>query len=318
MRRPTADQAARDGDGRPGRRDARRAAAEGIRPHPGRRAQRRWRSTTSEPSDGCILLGDARCCRSSWTVSAWQADVLARLTDSIETAYGEGGGAAFALEVRRPTGRAGRTSRVRERFECRACGIAYEDPQPRLFSFNNPFGACPTCHGFGNVIELDMDLVVPDPTKSIQENAIEPWSKPHYRACLAELKRAARARGVRLDVPWAELTPEEKRFVIDGDGERVRRHPRVLRLARAQEVQGPRPRVPQRGTAGTRRARTAAATRLRREARDVRVGGRTIDARVRADGPRGAPVLRHPHARRARRGDRRQGAARRSAAGSDS
>ena len=50
-----------------------------------------------------------------------------------------------------------------ERFECRTCGIAYEDPQPRLFSFNNPFGACPTCHGFGNIIELDMDLVVPDP-----------------------------------------------------------------------------------------------------------------------------------------------------------
>ena len=79
-----------------------------------------------------------------------------------------------------------------ERFECRTCGIPYEDPQPRLFSFNNPFGACPTCHGFGNIIELDMDLVVPDPTKSIQQGAIEPWSKPHYRAQLAELKRAAK------------------------------------------------------------------------------------------------------------------------------
>ena len=78
-----------------------------------------------------------------------------------------------------------------ERFECRACGIAYEDPQPRLFSFNNPFGACPTCHGFGNVIELDIDLVVPDPSQSINDNAIEPWSKPHYRSNLAELKRAA-------------------------------------------------------------------------------------------------------------------------------
>ena len=78
-----------------------------------------------------------------------------------------------------------------ERFECRTCGIAYETPQPRLFSFNNPFGACPTCHGFGNIIELDMDLVVPDPSKSINQGAIEPWSKPHYRAQLAELKRAA-------------------------------------------------------------------------------------------------------------------------------
>ena len=52
-----------------------------------------------------------------------------------------------------------------ERFECRNCGIAYEAPQPRLFSFNNPFGACPTCHGFGNIIELDLDLVVPDPAE---------------------------------------------------------------------------------------------------------------------------------------------------------
>ena len=55
-----------------------------------------------------------------------------------------------------------------ERFECRRCGIVYEVPQPRLFSFNNPFGACPTCHGFGNVMELDMGLVVPDPTKTLQ------------------------------------------------------------------------------------------------------------------------------------------------------
>ena len=153
-----------------------------------------------------------------------QPDVLTRLTDSIETAYGEGGGAAFALEV--PVPNAGGAAQHRptfhvfsERFECRACGISYEAPQPRLFSFNNPFGACPTCHGFGNVIELDIDLVVPDPTKSIQDNAIEPWSKPHYRANLADLKRAARAGGVRLNVPWAGLTPEERRFVIDGDGE---------------------------------------------------------------------------------------------------
>src|SRR5262252_7688871 len=65
-------------------------------------------------------------------------------------------------------------------------------PQLRLFSFNNPFGACPTCHGFGNIIELDMDLVVPDQAKSISQGAIEPWSKPHYRAQLADLKKAAK------------------------------------------------------------------------------------------------------------------------------
>src|SRR5207244_6217166 len=126
-------------------------------------------------------------------------DMRQRLTDSIETAYLEGGGAAWAFDAER-------MHLFSERFECRACGITYEDPQPRLFSFNNPFGACPTCHGFGNIIELDMDLVVPDPSKSIQQGANEPWGKPHYRTQLAELKRAARKARVRVGVPWAELT----------------------------------------------------------------------------------------------------------------
>src|SRR5581483_4754424 len=138
-----------------------------------------------------------------------------RVTDSIEMAYREGGGAAFAIE----DGTAGPTSHLfSERFECRNCGIAYEVPQPRLFSFNNPFGACPTCHGFGNIIELDMNLVVPDKSKSIQQGAIEPWTKAHYRSHLAGLKRAAKASGVPVDVPWEHLTDEERNLVIEGDG----------------------------------------------------------------------------------------------------
>ena len=96
--------------------------------------------------------------------------------------------------------------------------IQYEVPQPRLFSFNNPFGACPTCHGFGNIIELDMNLVVPDQSKSVHQDAIEPWSKPHYRSRLAELKRAARGHGVRMTAPWSELSEQERHFIIEGDG----------------------------------------------------------------------------------------------------
>jgi excinuclease ABC subunit A len=202
-----------------------------------------------------------------------QPDVLTRLTDAIETAYVEGGGAAFALQL--AEGAEPVPLRFSERFECRQCGLGYELPQPRLFSFNNPFGACPTCHGFGNVIELDMDLVVPDPRKSIQQNAIEPWSKPHYRSQLAELKRAARARGVRLDLPWADLTPDEKRFVIEGDGEyegikgffrwlerkKYKVHVRVF-LSRYR---------------GYLTCPDCSGSRLRREARDVQVGGQTID-----------------------------------------
>src|SRR3984893_9669097 len=197
-----------------------------------------------------------------------------RLTDSIETAYLEGGGAAWAVPSS-PESPASSPLLFSERFECRPCGIAYEDPQPRLFSFNNPFGACPTCHGFGNIIELDMDLVVPDRAKSIQEGAIEPWSKPHYRTQLAELKRAARKAKVRLDVPWDDLSDEEKRFVVDGahnyegirgffrwlERKKYKVHVRVF-LSRYR---------------GYLTCPDCGGARLRREARDVRVSGRTID-----------------------------------------
>jgi excinuclease ABC subunit A len=203
------------------------------------------------------------------------ADSLSRLTESVETAYQEGGGAAFA--VRLPDGAEAEPVVVRfsERFECRACGIGYELPQPRLFSFNNPFGACPTCHGFGNTIELDLDLVVPDPSRSIAQNAIEPWTKPHYRSCLADLKRAARKRGVRLDVPWMDLSDDERRFVVEGDGDyegirgffawlerkKYKVHVRVF-LSRYR---------------GYQVCADCGGARLRREARDVQIAGRTID-----------------------------------------
>ncbi|MGE5835133.1 MAG: excinuclease ABC subunit UvrA [Acidobacteriota bacterium] len=202
-------------------------------------------------------------------------DVRSRLTDSIETAFHEGDGAAFAIEVDQAGG-LHTTHRFSERFECRTCGISYEVPQPRLFSFNNPFGACPTCHGFGNIIELDMGLVVPDSGRTINAGAIEPWTKPHYRSCLVQLKRSAKAGHVRLDVPWRTLTPEELRFVIDGDGDyegikgffrrldrkKYKVHVRVF-LSRYR---------------GYLTCHDCGGTRLRREARDVRVGGQTIDA----------------------------------------
>jgi excinuclease ABC subunit A len=213
-----------------------------------------------------------------------EGDLRARMTDSIETAYTEGGGAAFAIQLPDGDGRETVTHRFSERFECRTCDLQYELPQPRLFSFNNPFGACAICHGFGNIIELDMDLVVPDPSKSILQNAIEPWSKPHYRAQLAELKRAAKGRGLPLDAPWSSLSEDDRRFVIEGDPsagsgqaagyegvkgffrwlerKKYKVHVRVF-LSRYR---------------GYLTCPECGGARLRREARDVRVGGRTIDA----------------------------------------
>ncbi|HXW05106.1 MAG TPA: excinuclease ABC subunit UvrA [Vicinamibacterales bacterium] len=203
-----------------------------------------------------------------------EGDLRARLTDSIETAYAEGGAAAFAVQL---TDGGPVLHRFSERFECRACDLQYEIPQPRLFSFNNPFGACPVCHGFGNVIELDMDLVVPDPSKSIQQNAIEPWSKPHYRAQLAELKRAARPRGLRLDVPWADLTDDERRFVIEGDGASFEGVKGFFRWLERKKYKV-HVRVFLSRYRGYLTCPDCQGARLRREARDVRVGGSTIDA----------------------------------------
>ncbi len=212
-----------------------------------------------------------------------EGDLRARLTDSIETAYLEAGGTAFAIEdqpgalgASGARGADGKIHVFSERFECQTCKLTYEAPQPRLFSFNNPFGACPTCHGFGNIIELDLDLVVPDKNKSIQQGAIEPWTKTHYRAQLAELKRAARLAGVSMDIPWKDLNDEEKQFVIEGDGrdydgirgffrwlerKKYKVHVRVF-LSRYR---------------GYLTCPECDGARLRREARDIRVGGRTID-----------------------------------------
>jgi excinuclease ABC subunit A len=206
---------------------------------------------------------------------ASDAGLRQRLTDSIEMAYLEGGGAAWAYKNSESGIENSEFVLFSERFECRQCGIPYEDPQPRLFSFNNPFGACPTCHGFGNIIELDMDLVVPDQEKTLQQGAIEPWTKPHYRAQLAELKRAAKKAKVSLDIKWSHLNDEEKRFVIEGDGEyegirgffrwlerkKYKVHVRVF-LSRYR---------------GYLTCPDCGGARLRREARDVQVSGRTID-----------------------------------------
>jgi excinuclease ABC subunit A len=205
-------------------------------------------------------------------------DLRQRLTDSIEMAYLEGGGAAWALRNSELGIQNSEFMLFSERFECRTCGIPYEDPQPRLFSFNNPFGACPTCHGFGNIVELDMNLVVPDPKKSIQQGAIEPWTKPHYRAQLAELKRAAKKAKIFIDAPWEHLTDEEKHFVIEGaedpneyagirgffkwlERKKYKVHVRVF-LSRYR---------------GYLTCPDCGGARLRREARDVQVSGRTID-----------------------------------------
>ncbi len=146
---------------------------------------------------------------------------------------------------RMQTGGAAERMVFNERFECKKCGAKYQEPEPRLFSFNNPYGACPRCQGFGNTIDFDLDRVIPDKGKSLADGAIEPWTKPRYRQLGIEMQRFARAKGIPLDVPYraAHAQRSAKPFI---EGERQRRFPGregIFRMARTQEIQAARARV---------------------------------------------------------------------------
>ena len=199
-----------------------------------------------------------------------------RLVDSIEICYREGRGEALLEFVADGAGNAAERLAFNERFECKNDGTLYQEPEPRLFSFNNPYGACPRCQGFGNTIDFDLNLVVPDPSKSLDEGAIEPWTKPRYRALLQDMKKWARSRGIPANVPWRQLTAEQRRLVLEGDPEndfegikgffnylerkKYKLHVRVF-LSRYR---------------GYATCPDCAGTRLRPEARAVRVAGKSI------------------------------------------
>ncbi len=144
------------------------------------------------------------------------SDARARIVDAIEISYRESGEVIFETAPRE--GQQPERLRFSQRFECKRCHLRYEEPEPRLFSFNNPYGACPRCQGFGNTIDFDLDLVIPDKSKSLSEGAIEPWTKPKYRTIATEMKRFARQAEIPLDVPWGQLDPEHQRLVIEGEG----------------------------------------------------------------------------------------------------
>src|SRR5215467_8524285 len=94
-----------------------------------------------------------------------------RVLDSIETVYRVSGEAIFDAAS------GGERVRISERFQCKTCDKEVADPEPILFSFNSPAGACPRCQGFGNTIDYDLDRVIPDRMHSLEEGAVEPWTK---------------------------------------------------------------------------------------------------------------------------------------------
>jgi excinuclease ABC subunit A len=144
-------------------------------------------------------------------------DMRSRLVDSVEICYREGKGETLLeFPATEPGGAAERLT-FNERFECKTCGAVYAEPEPRLFSFNNPYGACPRCQGFGNTIDFDIDRVIPDKGKSLNEGAIAPWTKPRYRGIWNELKKFARAKNIPIDVPYRQLTAVQREEILVGD-----------------------------------------------------------------------------------------------------
>ena len=191
-----------------------------------------------------------------------------RIVESLEAALAEGEGRAEVDVVGHGA------VPVSHEFRCPACETPLARPQPMLFSFNHPLGACPECRGFGNILRYDDNLVVPDPARSLGEGAVEPWSHPSSKWYQKQLVKAAKKRGVDLARPYGELPAEDRTWLYEGgdgftgiqeffeevESYRYKLHIRVF-LSRYRS-QSPCPKC--RGT------------RLKPEALGVRVGGKTI------------------------------------------
>ena len=164
-----------------------------------------------------------------------------RVRDSLETALGKGGGRCFVfVEMQGAEHEAGSPHpnpegegieyRLEEQtwrrigfsthLACGDCQLEYPAPEPRLYSFNSPLGACPECEGFGNVIDIDLDLVVPDPHKTLREGAIAPWNSPAYAHEQKELLALADDYHLPVDVPFRELSAKQRKLIVDGVPER--------------------------------------------------------------------------------------------------
>jgi len=143
----------------------------------------------------------------------------ARIVDAAEIAYREAGEVLFEEVPREalPEGSDRPRHRFSTAYECRSCHKPGREPEPRLFSFNNPFGACPRCQGFGNTIDFDLNLVIPDKALSLNDGAIDPWNRPKYRSWFTDLKRQAKSLSIPMDVPWQELTAPQQETLLYGD-----------------------------------------------------------------------------------------------------
>ncbi|MGE5430128.1 MAG: excinuclease ABC subunit UvrA [Syntrophomonadaceae bacterium] len=194
------------------------------------------------------------------------------LSESIETSFKEGEGRlavinADSFEIKN----------FNRFYEC--CGTRYEEPEPHFFSFNNPFGACPVCQGFGRTVGIDMNLVIPNPNLTILEGAIAPWRGVKYSKYMRDLVRTAKDHGIPVQVPFRELTEDQvetikrgypgfmgiDRFFEDLESHTYKMHIRVL-LSRYR---------------GYTTCAACKGSRLRRETAQVKIGGSSIQDVIR-------------------------------------
>ena len=138
-----------------------------------------------------------------------------RLSDSIETAW-ENGGKRVIVEIVENSAENNQRLLFQSELKCTDCDLEVIKPQPVLFSFNHPLGACPACKGFGNILEYSEDCIVPDKDLPLSKGAIEPWSKPSYKWWYRQFAKAAKPRGIKLDIPYKELSGEEKELILKG------------------------------------------------------------------------------------------------------
>ncbi len=196
-------------------------------------------------------------------------DLHQRIVDTVETCYREAGEVLF-----QPAGDDSETFRFSEKFACKRDGIELAIPEPGLFSFNNPMGACPRCQGFGNTIDYDMDLVIPDKSLSLEDGAVDPWTKPQYGWYWDEsFAKAAKKAKLRLKTPFGDLSEQDKQFVYshvrrffeEVEKKKYKVHVRVF-LARYR---------------GYAQCPDCNGSRLRASAMNVRIGGKTLPDVVR-------------------------------------
>jgi excinuclease ABC subunit A len=197
-----------------------------------------------------------------------------RIAEVVELAYRESSG---CIEISETGAAAAR--RFTQAPTCATCGTSYEAPNPLLFSFNSPYGACPDCHGFGDRMEFSEDLIVPDKRLSIEQRAIDPWSRERFAYFQHRLIEFCRTKRIPAGVPWMDLPAASRTLILDGEGSYLGVIPFLEKLREKSYKKGHR--FFTRKYMAFTRCRTCEGGRLKREAYNVKIGDHTIRDLVR-------------------------------------